>query len=566
MLRILIIGLLCTSVAKAQIAPPILRCIKQDTLLWTPPVNACGAFVSHLIYYSRNIAGPYTILSTVNNPTQNKYFFNNVLGGAWYFYMESNFNCPNLARRQSDTVTNFPPSITPISAVSVLTGNQVEIRWRRNTSPQVAGYIIYRNTNIGWIPIDTVRSRDSVRYVDLRAMPQTQSEGYQVLAMDACGTTSLFDVPHQTIFLQATQQKCEQSVRLKWQLYQNWANQIGRHEVWVSVNGRLPYLYRSLGSTDTTFTYTGVNNGERLVFSIKTIQNFTNLTVKSNDLSLTAAVIQPVKRLSLKNINVTQNNHVELIWSWNQDAKVDTVRVWRDGAIAFRRKQARPLDDDGTLTDTTVDASKKSYSYKIQSQDECDTLRISNYAKTILLKGGPEPKNVNKLNWTPFELEGGRITNYQVYRTVQGITTAAGGLLLANVFDFEDVVKPDEPEVCYVVTAQYEYRNYDGNTEKAVSKSNRTCVNQYVHIFVPNAFTPNGKNPEFKPLVAFESNLTTYQMSIFDRWGQRLFETTNPMIGWDGAGLPQGIYTYMIRLAQKNGSPVSENGTFLLLR
>ncbi|MEY4935384.1 MAG: hypothetical protein RIS64_1743 [Bacteroidota bacterium] len=566
MLRTLLLCLFCVSVAKAQIAPPVLRCVKQDTLLWTPPINSCGPFVSHLIYYSRNIAGPYTILASISSATQNRYFFNNVLGGQWYFYMESNYNCAGQTRRQSDTVTNFSPSITPIAAVSVLTGNQVEIRWRRNTSPQVAGYIIYRNTNIGWIPVDTIRHRDSVRYVDLRATPLTKSESYQVLAMDACGSTSLFDVPHSTIFLTGTQQKCEQTVQLKWQLYKNWSNPIERHEIWLSVNGRLPYLYRSVGATDTTFTYTGVNNGERLQFSVKAVQNFTNLTVKSNDFSLTASVIQPIKRLYLKNINVTQNNYIELVWSWNNDAKVDTIRVWRDGAIAFRRKQARPLDDDGTLIDTSVDASKKSYTYKVQSQDECNTLKMSNYATTIHLSGAPLPKSINKLTWTPFDLEGGRVTGYQVHRTVNGITTLAAGILSADKLEYEDLAKPDEAEVCYTISAQYEYKASDGTMEQAASKSNRICVNQYVHIFIPNAFTPNGKNPEFKPLTAYEGNIMTYQMRIFDRWGHRLFETTNPSTGWDGSGLPQGIYTYLIQLTQRNGSPVEEKGTFLLLR
>jgi gliding motility-associated-like protein len=566
MLRALILCLFCASVAKAQIASPILRCVKQDTLLWTPPVNSCGPFVSYLIYHARNIEGPYNVLTVINNPTQNRYFFNNLLGGSWYFYMESNYNCPGQSRRQSDTVTNFPPSITPIAAVSVLMGNEVEVRWRRNTSPQVAGYIIYRNTNIGWIPIDTVWGRDSVRYLDLKASPLTKSEGYQVLAMNACGTTSLFDVPHHTIFLTGTQQKCEQSVQLKWQLYKNAANPIDRHEVWLSVNGRLPYLYRSIGARDTTFTYTGVNNGERLQFSIRAVQSFTNLTVKSNDLTLTAVVIQPVKRLYLKNINVNQNNNIELIWSWNRDAKVDSVQVWRDNALLFRRKQAHPLDEDGTLIDTSVNAGQKSYTYKVQSQDECKTLKMSNYAKTIHLRGGPLPKSVNKLSWTPFELEGGRVTGYQVHRTANGQTTLAAGVLTADRLEYEDPAKPDESEVCYTVSAQYEYRSPDNTMEQAASKSNRVCVNQYAYIFIPNAFTPNGKNPEFKPVVAHEGNIVTYKMSIFDRWGHTLFQTANPAEGWDGSGLPQGIYMYWIQLTQRNGSPVTEKGTFLLLR
>lgn len=55
------------------------------------------------------------------------------------------------------------------------------------------------------------------------------------------------------------------------------------------------------------------------------------------------------------------------------------------------------------------------------------------------------------------------------------------------------------------------------------------------NVWVPNAFTPdnNSLNDIFKP----ESDITTfnyYKFAIFDRWGQKLFETTDPQKGWDG--------------------------------
>jgi len=59
----------------------------------------------------------------------------------------------------------------------------------------------------------------------------------------------------------------------------------------------------------------------------------------------------------------------------------------------------------------------------------------------------------------------------------------------------------------------------------------RNCINRLVF---PNAFTPNGdgRNDLFRPVVS--GNLTSYILTIYNRWGQRIFSTSNPSSGWNG--------------------------------
>ena len=87
---------------------------------------------------------------------------------------------------------------------------------------------------------------------------------------------------------------------------------------------------------------------------------------------------------------------------------------------------------------------------------------------------------------------------------------------------------------------------------------------------MPNAFTPGGKNPEFKPVFAFEANIVDYEMLIFDRWGRVLFKTNNTKAAWDGrsngSDLPQGTYTYIVRIGQISGGLVERKGVLMLLR
>jgi gliding motility-associated-like protein len=71
-------------------------------------------------------------------------------------------------------------------------------------------------------------------------------------------------------------------------------------------------------------------------------------------------------------------------------------------------------------------------------------------------------------------------------------------------------------------------------------------------IFIPNMFTPNGDglNDTWKPEM-LDYSKKGYQLSIFDRWGQRIFHTTDTEEAWDGTingkvTAPNTIYSYQV--------------------
>ncbi len=75
------------------------------------------------------------------------------------------------------------------------------------------------------------------------------------------------------------------------------------------------------------------------------------------------------------------------------------------------------------------------------------------------------------------------------------------------------------------------------------------CVPQF---YVPNTFTPEGDgyNEIFLPIFS-GPELLSYELSIYNRWGERIFQTNNLQQGWDGNYknyLSQtGIYNWVIR-------------------
>ncbi len=54
--------------------------------------------------------------------------------------------------------------------------------------------------------------------------------------------------------------------------------------------------------------------------------------------------------------------------------------------------------------------------------------------------------------------------------------------------------------------------------------------------YVPNVFSPdfNGINDQFRPLPAAGITVASYRFEVFDRWGNLMFTTRDPDLGWDG--------------------------------
>ena len=71
-------------------------------------------------------------------------------------------------------------------------------------------------------------------------------------------------------------------------------------------------------------------------------------------------------------------------------------------------------------------------------------------------------------------------------------------------------------------------------------------------LLMPNAFSPNGDgiNDIYKPKEGYQ-NIKEFHAYIYNRWGQKLFEWSDPATGWDG--------TY-------NGKPVKEGVYFCLVK
>jgi gliding motility-associated-like protein len=88
---------------------------------------------------------------------------------------------------------------------------------------------------------------------------------------------------------------------------------------------------------------------------------------------------------------------------------------------------------------------------------------------------------------------------------------------------------------------------------------------------LPNAFTPDGDgvNDRFRALyegMPFKS----FHLRIFSRWGEMVFETSNPATGWDGVfkgkPLPADVYAYWLVYTLADDAEGTEKGEVALMR
>jgi gliding motility-associated-like protein len=134
---------------------------------------------------------------------------------------------------------------------------------------------------------------------------------------------------------------------------------------------------------------------------------------------------------------------------------------------------------------------------------------------------------------------------------------------------------------------QHEYREEGAFTITLIASNGNGCADTTVRVsavqavksgqlLIPNAFIPNKNGPGsanilynevFLPLI---QSATKYQMMVFNRWGQLMFESTDPDVGWDGYFngklCAQDAYIYRITVEYENGRSVTRTGDINLIR
>ncbi|MBO0932205.1 T9SS type B sorting domain-containing protein [Fibrella aquatilis] len=219
------------------------------------------------------------------------------------------------------------------------------------------------------------------------------------------------------------------------------------------------------------------------------------------------------------------------------------------------------VSTDRNYTDKTANSAAQSYCYRTAIQNNCGV--TSDYTAPSCTVHLTTPDN-NALTWTalsPFSASS--VAGYQVIK----IDPTTG---LSDKIDVGGNTRWEpNPNQTDTQTYTYQIVAYDKNGVE--SYSNPILVLLAPKLFLPNAFSPNGDgtNDDFMAKGAFWD---TFSMTIYSRWGEVLFNTTDPKsTGWNGlltdaSAAPTGYYTFRVEIKDLKGQTYVRTGRVLLIR
>lgn len=267
----------------------------------------------------------------------------------------------------------------------------------------------------------------------------------------------------------------------------------------------------------------------------------------------------------------------------------------------------------------TINADKKgSYFIKATLTDGCytlDTLEILNiypapspsiYPRTVICKGQTDSLDAGN-GFASYLWQDGSTDRYfavtspaKYWVTVKNINACIGSdtVLIQAIADTPSNFIYTDTAICQYETIvlkpfndsfqQYEWStdskqpnisiNTPGTYSLKVTDNNgcigtqditvnpKTCTNRLIF---PNAFTPDRNvNTVFKPFA--RGSFFKYELIVYNRWGQLIFKTNDPVKGWDGTLVAKiqdaGVYVWKCKYQFYGEQPSLLKGTVLLIR
>ncbi|CAN5889755.1 hypothetical protein BH24BAC1_BH24BAC1_39070 [soil metagenome] len=238
--------------------------------------------------------------------------------------------------------------------------------------------------------------------------------------------------------------------------------------------------------------------------------------------------------------------------------EVTVQRSLNQGAWGEAGKTGTSPFTDPTFTDFSATVC-----YQASYQDLCGlSSGVSAPSCPVILRIAQYDEAGVRLEWTPYEGFGGGVTQYTVEQLGPNNTIVAS-FTSGTATTFTD---PDPNSQVPVLT--YRVKAMAANPAD-FSYSNQVNLDREFQVYLPNAFTPNGDglNDRFEAKGRF---VASFRMVIYNRWGQVVFQSNDPKLGWDGRvngqEAPVGTYAYSLEAADRNGRTFSRKGTVSLLR
>ena len=507
------------------------------------------------------------------------------------------------------TPTNFSYQIRFVADVNILDNAMSDIKNAPVPLSDINSPVEVTNLNVSissigfpvltWTPVsgDAIKSYEINRFIDSwafysNASPNSslyedrqapniceKSYRYIIVVVDMCNNRSAPDYEKmfvKTLKLDLKQPNaCDRVAKLSWNSHEIMPGGLGGYKIYRSDEGNSPVEIDPVLPKDTTYDDSiSFVTGHTYTYSVKAYSadgRYTSsscqATWKSNlglspEVYITQASVEANSFVRVSYHIIPSSVVIKLILERSDNGTTNFQPV--DSLVAALGSF---VPDDHFIDDTTARVQTQSYYYRLVAYDDCNKTKSYNIARSILLQGFTDQKT-NTLNWNSYETWNQGVERYTIYRILDEdpSTIEMLGTTDPTRVSYVDLLSGVDPAkaVCYWVVA-----NEISTT--AISQSNTFCIPKDPILFMPNAFYPDGINHLLRPVPkpAFV-DVQSFKMTIFNRWGQQLFETTDITTGWDGVingqNAPAGLYTYLLKYNSIEGKEYTKRGTAALVR
>jgi hypothetical protein len=488
-----------------------------------------------VIFISENQGGPFTPLDSVTDLSATTYVHDTT--GTFFYFLQTVADCPGEIPLNSDTLSN--QIIQPVEIISVsVEGNGIRIVWRDSDNPNTSDYIIFRATPSGTISLDTLID---TTYLDVGVDVNT-IQNYLILTRDVCDQTSIFPEAHNSIVLDTILAPCSNVQEFRINPYTAWLND--SYTIFLfsdNVNDPDPPQLMDSFSIGETLNSADLRNGQTYCTYAVLENQLTSARVLSSEICFVPEYNQLVERLRILKLSYRpgQSSNLQVEWEWNNDASI------RDASILIGRDTIPvPLNPSlSTFNQQSVSAAP-GQTIILHTTDSCDNFFKSVPTTTATLQVSIDLDNQLSINHSGPQLSDG----IQFVSSELLLLNADGSLQSINdTLPFRSTIDLDGnsfagDELCFLV----EYRFRDTTNDVIYTSYGPTqCQQKFPSLFFPNAFSPNGINIEFKPQTK-RSNIDGYLLQVYNRYGQKIFESDEVRKGWTGLSengrpLPSGI-------------------------
>lgn len=442
-----------------------------------------------------------------------------------------------------------------VTATNMVTGS-VLVEWNPSVSKDVKHYVVMRKTPNG-IWLQRALLGPVTAYTDYPANTVDSTYEYRVYAIDSCANLSSdTSIVHKDILLKATPNN--ESNDLVWTAYAGWAvknylvyrdgvlvatlpgTTLNYHDSALICTTYYEYVVRAIGNTLPELSNSNTSKSKPYDTNAPTAGYVETVTVMPDNKSIKIRV-QPSTSFDAAQYQIVRR----------EDGNIPTV-------ISINIPGALSVASD--YIDTfNIDVNKHYYDYALITFDYCGNQSVeSNTGNSILLKATYNNFDVT-LSWQKYRYWNGSVDRYELERTLDG-TNWTQLTSTTDSFFTDRNIPGDGGQYCYRVKA------YEGaGSWNQTSTSNKACVTPPAIIFIPTAFTPGyslGLNDNFGPVGSFYTGM---KMSIFNRWGEKVFESVDKNVLWDGRKdgklVEQGLYIYLIEITDFNGKVIPYKGT-----